>query len=60
MALESVFLTEETLRNSDIVIITTDHSNIDYQWVVDKARLILDTRNALKDKVYDQSKVVRL
>ncbi len=60
IVLESVPLTEETLRNPDIVIITTDHSNIDYQWVVDKAQLILDTRNALKGKVYDESKVVRL
>jgi UDP-N-acetyl-D-glucosamine dehydrogenase len=48
VAFESVPLSEETLASSDVVIITTDHSGIDYQWVVDKAQLVLDTRNAVR------------
>ncbi|OIQ12672.1 nucleotide sugar dehydrogenase [Neomoorella thermoacetica] len=39
-------LSEEVLRASDLVIITTDHSHLDYQWVVEKAKHVLDTRNA--------------
>lgn len=41
-------LTPQTLTESDIVIITTDHSNVDYKLVVAHAPLIYDTRNALK------------
>jgi UDP-N-acetyl-D-glucosamine dehydrogenase len=28
------------------VIIVTDHANIDYQMILDNARLVVDTRNA--------------
>jgi UDP-N-acetyl-D-glucosamine dehydrogenase len=44
----SVPLTSEVIREFDLVIITTDHSNVDYQKVVEHAVLIYDTRNALK------------
>ena len=44
----SVTLTPQTLKECDLVIITTDHSNVDYQLVVEHAPLIYDTRNALK------------
>jgi UDP-N-acetyl-D-mannosaminuronate dehydrogenase len=44
----SVPLTEETLGNQDLVLITTDHTNIDYQWLVEHSRVIVDTRNATK------------
>ncbi|MBM7662856.1 UDP-N-acetyl-D-glucosamine dehydrogenase [Bacillus mesophilus] len=43
-------VTEENLQNADIVVITTDHSKFDYDAIAAKARIILDTRNALKDK----------
>ncbi len=42
-------LTDSVLQNSDIVVITTDHSCIDYQRVVDVARLVFDTRNATRN-----------
>ncbi|MGQ9756206.1 MAG: nucleotide sugar dehydrogenase [Desulfotomaculales bacterium] len=48
LEMASVPLTEEVLRESDLVIITTDHSHIDYNWVVDRARHVLDTRNATR------------
>jgi UDP-N-acetyl-D-glucosamine dehydrogenase len=41
-------LTEETLRNADLVIITTDHSQYDYDFIVRHANVIIDTRNATK------------
>lgn len=46
--LTSVELTEENVLNADLVIITADHSYIDYQWLVHTASAILDTRNATK------------
>lgn len=44
--MESVDLTEDLLGESDCVLIVTDHSVIDYRWVVEKSRLVVDTRNA--------------
>jgi UDP-N-acetyl-D-glucosamine dehydrogenase len=31
------------------VVIITDHTDINYKFIVDNAKLIFDTRNALKD-----------
>ncbi len=44
--LRSVPLTPQVLSSQDLVIITTDHSNVDYRLVVEHAPLIYDTRNA--------------
>ncbi|MGE5551277.1 MAG: nucleotide sugar dehydrogenase [Bacteroidota bacterium] len=44
----SVPLTAELLHEVDLVVITTDHSNIDYKWLVDTANHVLDTRNATR------------
>jgi UDP-N-acetyl-D-glucosamine dehydrogenase len=44
----SVPLTPEVLKESDLVLITTDHSNVDYHLIAEHAPLIYDTRNALK------------
>jgi UDP-N-acetyl-D-glucosamine dehydrogenase len=46
--LRSVALTDEALAHAHCVVITTDHSDVDYQRVVDKARLVVDTRNATR------------
>jgi len=49
LPLHSVPLTPEALRSSDLVVITTDHSDVDYRLVVRHAPLIYDTRNATND-----------
>ncbi len=46
--MESVPLTAETLRQADLVLLVTDHSVLDYDWIASEARLIVDTRNAFK------------
>lgn len=38
----------ENLEQYDAVVIVTDHSSYDYRWIVDHAKLIVDTRNATK------------
>ncbi|MBZ5608910.1 MAG: nucleotide sugar dehydrogenase [Acidobacteriia bacterium] len=43
---------------ADCVVLVTDHSGVDYPGIVRNARLIVDTRNALKN--YPSEKVVRL
>jgi nucleotide sugar dehydrogenase len=56
----SVPLTAELLREVDLVVITTDHSLIDYRWLVDHAGRILDTRNATREVPQREGKVVLL
>ena len=48
LKMASVPLTEETLKKYDCVVIATDHSSYDYEFVVKNAQLIVDTRNATK------------
>jgi nucleotide sugar dehydrogenase len=48
LCLESVALTEENLRDRDLIVVLSDHTCIDYQWVADKAKHVLDTRNAMR------------
>ena len=49
---------EQGLTEADCTIIITDHSSIDYQKVVDKAKLVVDTRNATKG--INNSKIFKL
>jgi UDP-N-acetyl-D-glucosamine dehydrogenase len=45
-------------ESADCVVIVTDHANFNYAAVVERSKLIVDTRNALKN--YPSPKVVRL
>ncbi len=55
-------LTDDLIKNSDCVIICTEHSDIDYKRICELAPLIVDTRNALLPDVRNGSKakIVRL
>ncbi len=44
----SIPVTEETLKQYDCIVISTDHSCYDYRLIADHASLIVDTRNAMK------------
>ena len=57
--MSSVSLTEEVLKNQDVAVITTDHTNFDYQWIVDHAPLVVDTRNSTRNVVRGRDKIVR-
>src|SRR5438093_9113354 len=57
--MSSVSLTEEALKNQDVAVITTDHPNFDYQWIVDNAPLVVDTRNATRSVKRGRDKIVR-
>lgn len=48
--LKSVPLTARRLKSSDAVIIATDHTDYNYDWIVRNAPLVIDTRNAVKRK----------
>jgi UDP-N-acetyl-D-glucosamine dehydrogenase len=49
---------EEAIAAADCVVIVTDHSAFDYRKMVERAALIVDTRNALKGVA--SAKIVRL
>ncbi|MPW26974.1 nucleotide sugar dehydrogenase [Alkalibaculum sp. M08DMB] len=42
-------LSEKVLKETDLVVVTTAHSNIDYDFVQKNSNFIFDTKNAMKD-----------
>ncbi|GHV39955.1 UDP-N-acetyl-D-glucosamine dehydrogenase [Clostridia bacterium] len=42
-------LNADALRNSDLVIVTTAHTNVDYDFIQQNASDIFDTKNAMKN-----------
>jgi UDP-N-acetyl-D-glucosamine dehydrogenase len=48
----------DSIADADCVVVVTDHSKFDYSGLVEKAKLIVDTRNALK--AFASPKIVRL
>ncbi|NLP43633.1 MAG: nucleotide sugar dehydrogenase [Peptococcaceae bacterium] len=58
--MESTDLTAEALAEADCVLIITDHSCIDYDFVVEHAQLIVDTRNATKKVKKNREKIFKI
>jgi UDP-N-acetyl-D-glucosamine dehydrogenase len=56
--LASVELTAANLAAYDAVLIATDHSSIDYAWLVEHAQLVVDTRNATRNVSSHRHKIV--
>lgn len=56
--LTSAPLTEETIRSAQCVVVTTGHSDIDYEWVLKHSSGLVDTRNVLAGK--SDPKLIRL
>lgn len=50
-------LTPEVVSEYDLVVVTTNHSNVDYQMVVDNAKYVFDTRYATKDVVNNKNNI---
>lgn len=49
LSIKSKPLSKEVLSRVDCAVIVTDHSNFDYNLIVSSSKLIVDTRNALKN-----------
>ncbi|MBC7242116.1 MAG: nucleotide sugar dehydrogenase [Anaerolineae bacterium] len=58
--MQSVELTDQVLQQADCVVIVTDHSAYDWEWVAQNAGLIVDTRNALRGVRAPRAKIVKL
>jgi len=57
--LNSSPLTKPLLQRMDAVVVVTDHSQVDYAWVVRHAPLIIDTRNVTKNMKQWKRKIVK-
>lgn len=53
----SVELNNSEIGKNDLILITTDHTVYDYQKIVNKAKLVFDTRNATKSVKVGREKV---
>lgn len=58
-AMESQELTKEYLAQQDCVLIATDHSDYDYNFIVEHSNMVLDTRNATKDVTQGREKIFK-
>ena len=57
--LKGLKFNKNAFRDSDCVVIVTDHSNVDYDFVVKNSKLVVDTRNVLKN-VKGRKNIIRL
>jgi UDP-N-acetyl-D-glucosamine dehydrogenase len=57
--LKGVKFGKSCLKDSDCVVIVTDHSKVDYKFVVDNSDLVVDTRNVLKG-IKSKQNIVRI
>ncbi|MBX3448167.1 MAG: nucleotide sugar dehydrogenase [Planctomycetaceae bacterium] len=56
-AMDSQELTPQFLASQDCILISTDHSAYDYDFIVKHARFVLDTRNATKNVTEGREKI---
>lgn len=46
--MDSVELTMDNIKKYDMLVLSTDHSDYDYNFIAENAKIILDTRNAFE------------
>ncbi len=59
LKMKSVPLTPASLRKYDIVLISTDHTQYDYDMIVQHAKAVVDTRNATAKVVRGRQKITK-
>jgi len=59
LRMRSKALTPKSLAGYDAVLVSTDHSSYDYQFIVDNARLVIDSRNATSKIRRGRKKIVK-
>ena len=57
--MQSKPLTAEFVAEQDCVLIVTDHSAYDWAWIVEQARLVVDTRYATRGVSQNRGRIVR-
>ena len=59
LKMKSKKLTAAMLKSYDVILISTAHSDYDYQMIVDNAQLVIDTRNATANIKKGRKKIVK-
>ncbi len=59
LRMQSKPLTARMLQSYDVVLISTDHSCYDYDWIVRNSQLVVDTRNATSNVKRGRRKIVK-
>lgn len=59
LRMKSKPLTAKSLKSYDAVLISTDHSDYDYNFIVKHSKLVLDTRNACVNVKSGRNKIVK-
>ncbi len=59
LQMKSKTLTARMLKTYDLMLISTNHSDYDYQWLVDNSQLVVDTRNATAGLKRGRKKIVK-
>ena len=59
LKMSSKKLSVKTLSSYDVVLISTDHSDYDYDWIVKNSKLVIDTRNATAAVRQNRKKIVK-
>ncbi len=58
--LSSREMTKENLSRADVVVITTDHSDYDADFILEHAKIVVDTRNLTRKAKKNLDKVIKL
>ncbi len=58
--MDGVSLSAEILQEADCVLIATDHSDFDYDWIVENSKIVVDTRNATRGVKNHRDKIVKI
>ena len=59
LGMDSSPLTPAFLKTMDAVVIVTDHSSYDFEWIVKNSKLVVDTRNATKNVKVGREKIIK-
>ncbi len=57
--MQSVDLTVENINSYDVIVLSTDHSDYDYNFIYENAKLIVDSRNAFEKNSIKGKKIVK-
>jgi UDP-N-acetyl-D-glucosamine dehydrogenase len=59
LGMTSKKLSAKMLAGYDVVLISTNHTDYDYGWIVKNAKLVIDTRNATESVTTGRQKIVK-
>jgi UDP-N-acetyl-D-glucosamine dehydrogenase len=59
LQMKSKKLSTKMLKGYDVVVISTDHTCYDYQWIVNNSKMVVDSRNATAGVKSGREKIVK-